>query len=53
MLMSKVPPENVNLRASMIMISYPSTLNPVANIKDITEALSKGFRQYPILNKAG
>ena len=53
MLMNKVPRQNINLRASVIMKQDPVSLKVVTTVKDLQEALAHGYRQYPVMNNAG
>ena len=44
MLMNKVPRQNINLRASVIMKQDPVSLKVVTTVKDLQKALSHGYR---------
>lgn len=44
MLMNRIPKQNVNLRASIIMKLDPITIRLVSSVKDLAEAMAHGYR---------
>jgi hypothetical protein len=48
-----MPEENLNLVGRVIMKPNPVTLTSVPTVKDVFDALSLGYRSYPITNLSG
>ena len=48
-----MPEENLNLVGRVIMRPNPVTLTSVPTAKDVYDALSLGYRSYPITNLSG
>lgn len=49
----QMPLENRNLVGRVIMKPNPVTLTSVPTVKDIYDALSLGYKSYPITNLSG
>jgi len=49
----QMPEENRNLVGRVIMKPNPVTLTSVPTVKDIYDALSLGYKSYPITNLSG
>lgn len=48
-----MPDENLNLVGRVIMKPNPTTLTSVPTVKDVYDALSLGYKSYPITNLSG
>lgn len=53
MLIDKVPKGNQNLRAKVIMRENPYTLKTVSTVLELKDALSLGYKSFPLLNNSG
>jgi hypothetical protein len=53
MLKDNVPEVNVNLRALVLMKDEVTTLPLIASVEEIYNALSKGYKSFPVLNHRG
>jgi len=48
-----MPEENLNLVGRVIMKPNPTTLVIVPTVKEVYDALSLGYKSYPITNLSG
>ena len=53
MLKDNVPDMNINMRAKVIMKEDIMALSLIPTVEEIGNALSFGYRSFPVLNKCG